>query len=76
MNTTGFFITIEGPEGAGKTTVMQDVFEQLQTEGYDLISTREPGGIRISERIRENILDNEFTEMDCRTEDLLYVSAR
>lgn len=76
MNTTGFFITIEGPEGAGKTTVMQDVFEQLQTEGYDLISTREPGGIRISERIREIILNNEFTEMDGRTEALLYAAAR
>lgn len=76
MNTTGFFITIEGPEGAGKTTVMQDVFEQLQSEGYDLISTREPGGIRISERIREIILDNEFTEMDGRTEALLYAAAR
>ncbi len=76
MNTTGFFITIEGPEGAGKTTVMQDVFEQLKSEGYDLISTREPGGIRISERIREVILDNEFTEMDGRTEALLYAAAR
>jgi len=76
MNTTGFFITIEGPEGAGKTTVMQDVFERLQSEGYDLISTREPGGIRISERIREIILDNEFTEMDGRTEALLYAAAR
>lgn len=76
MNTTGFFITIEGPEGAGKTTVMQDVFEQLQSDGYDLISTREPGGIRISERIREIILDNEFTEMDGRTEALLYAAAR
>lgn len=76
MNSTGFFITIEGPEGAGKTTVMQDVFEQLQSEGYDLISTREPGGIRISERIREIILDNEFTEMDGRTEALLYAAAR
>lgn len=76
MNTTGFFITIEGPEGAGKTTVMQDVFEQLQSEGYDLISTREPGGIRISEKIREIILDNEFTEMDGRTEALLYAAAR
>ncbi len=76
MNTNGFFITIEGPEGAGKTTVMQDVFEQLLSEGYDLISTREPGGIRISEKIREIILDNEFTEMDGRTEALLYAAAR
>jgi dTMP kinase len=76
MINTGFFITIEGPEGAGKTSVMEDVFEQLKIEGYDLISTREPGGIRISERIREVILDNELTEMDGRTEALLYAAAR
>jgi dTMP kinase len=76
MISTGFFITIEGPEGAGKTSVMEDVFEQLKIEGYDLISTREPGGIRISERIREVILDNELTEMDGRTEALLYAAAR
>ncbi|MET1012922.1 MAG: dTMP kinase [Paenisporosarcina sp.] len=76
MSYAGFFITIEGPEGAGKTTVMQEVFEQLQSEGYDLISTREPGGIRISEKIREVILENEFTEMDGRTEALLYAAAR
>lgn len=76
MSYTGFFITIEGPEGAGKTTVMKDVVEQLQSEGYDLISTREPGGIRISERIRDVILDNDFTEMDGRTEALLYAAAR
>lgn len=72
----GFFITIEGPEGAGKTTVMRDVADQLQSEGYEIISTREPGGIRISERIREVILDNELTEMDARTEALLYAAAR
>lgn len=72
----GFFITIEGPEGAGKTTVMIDVANQLQSEGYEIISTREPGGIRISERIREVILDNELTEMDARTEALLYAAAR
>lgn len=76
MSYTGFFITIEGPEGAGKTTVMKDVVEKLQSEGYDLISTREPGGIRISERIREVILDNDLIEMDGRTEALLYAAAR
>ncbi|MFX3673666.1 MAG: dTMP kinase [Paenisporosarcina sp.] len=76
MSYSGFFITIEGPEGAGKTTVMKDVVEKLQLEGYDLISTREPGGIRISERIREVILDNDLIEMDGRTEALLYAAAR
>ncbi len=76
MKYTGFFITIEGPEGAGKTTVMKDVAEKLQAEGYEIITTREPGGIRISERIREVILDNDLIEMDGRTEALLYAAAR
>jgi dTMP kinase len=76
MNNQGFFITIEGPEGAGKTTVMSDVVAQLTAEGYEIVSTREPGGIRISEHIREVILDNTYTEMDGRTEALLYAAAR
>lgn len=76
MKDKGFFITIEGPEGAGKTTVMSDVVTQLTSEGYDIVSTREPGGIRISESIREVILNNAYTEMDGRTEALLYAAAR
>lgn len=76
MNNQGFFITIEGPEGAGKTTVMSDVVTQLIAEGYEIVSTREPGGIRISEHIREVILNNTYTEMDGRTEALLYAAAR
>ncbi|WP_019414123.1 dTMP kinase [Paenisporosarcina sp. TG20] len=76
MKNKGFFITIEGPEGAGKTTVMSDVVTQLTAEGYDIVSTREPGGIRISESIREVILNNAYTEMDGRTEALLYAAAR
>lgn len=76
MNNQGFFITIEGPEGAGKTTVMSDVVAQLTSEGYEIVSTREPGGIRISEHIREVILNNTYTEMDGRTEALLYAAAR
>lgn len=76
MNNQGFFITIEGPEGAGKTTVMSDVVAQLTAEGYKIVSTREPGGIRISEHIREVILNNTYTEMDGRTEALLYAAAR
>ncbi len=76
MNNQGYFITIEGPEGAGKTTVMSEVVTQLTKEGYDIVSTREPGGIRISEHIREVILKNDYTEMDGRTEALLYAAAR
>lgn len=72
----GIFITIEGPDGAGKTTVISKVCDWLSKEGYDFISTREPGGIGIAEQIREVILNKENTEMDARTEALLYAAAR
>jgi len=70
------FITFEGPEGAGKTTIINMVTVEFQKRGLDFISTREPGGIRIAESIRNIILDPENTEMDIRTEALLYAAAR
>ncbi|MFC4410281.1 dTMP kinase [Chungangia koreensis] len=76
MSKNGFFITIEGPEGAGKTTVFHHLAAMLSEDGVDLITTREPGGIRISERIREIILNPEHEEMDGKTEALLYAAAR
>lgn len=76
MKQNGLFITFEGPEGAGKTTAITAIFEQLKEEGRQVIMTREPGGIRISEKIRHIILDNEHGEMDGRTEALLYAAAR
>ncbi|KAA9011108.1 dTMP kinase [Niallia endozanthoxylica] len=72
----GVFITIEGPEGAGKTTIMEMLMEKLKLEGYPAISTREPGGIEIAEKIRHVILDKENKAMDARTEALLYAAAR
>ena len=72
----GMFITVEGPEGAGKTTVVQLLVQELQKEGYKVVSTREPGGIKIAEQIRHVILDKENTSMDERTEALLYAAAR
>ncbi len=72
----GIFITMEGPEGAGKTTILKMVGETLQQEGYSVVLTREPGGIPISEQIREVILNKENTAMDSRTEALLYAAAR
>ncbi len=72
----GVFITVEGPEGAGKTTVLARVGEQLEKEGYSIVLTREPGGIPIAEQIRQVILNPEHTEMDSRTEALLYAAAR
>lgn len=70
------FITFEGGEGAGKTTVIQVLSEFLQEKKLNFITTREPGGIKISESIRKIILDMNNTEMDGRTEVLLYAAAR
>ncbi len=68
----GKFITFEGPDGAGKTSVMNRVIEVFNQEiGDQLLVTREPGGNKISEEIRKVILDRENTEMDYRTEALL-----
>ncbi|MEX3748033.1 MULTISPECIES: dTMP kinase [Lysinibacillus] len=70
------FITFEGPEGAGKTTVIQKIAERLAQENIDVLATREPGGIEIAEKIRTIILDPAHTAMDERTEALLYAAAR
>lgn len=70
------FITFEGPEGAGKTTVIQKIVERLAEENIDVLATREPGGIEIAEKIRSIILNPEHTAMDERTEALLYAAAR
>lgn len=70
------FITIEGPEGSGKTTATNRVVQELEKMGYQIVRTREPGGTPISEQIRNVILDKENTMMDGRTEALLYAAAR
>ncbi|WP_244834316.1 dTMP kinase [Clostridium sp. BJN0001] len=73
----GFFIVFEGGEGSGKTTAIEKVEKWLsQEQGYDVIVTREPGGIKISESIRNIILDKNNTLMDPKTEALLYAAAR
>ena len=72
----GKFITFEGPEGSGKTSVIIAVTAFLTKNGYDILTTREPGGIKISEKIRDIILDVEHTEMTARAEALLYAAAR
>ena len=76
MNKPGYFITIEGPEGAGKTTAIEQLMKQLQSLGIEAVLTREPGGIEIAEKIREVILNKTHTAMDGRTEALLYAAAR
>lgn len=72
----GILITFEGPEGAGKTTVLQHVLPELAKQDIDIITTREPGGIRIAESIREIILAPENTAIDGKTELLLFAAAR
>ena len=70
------FITIEGPEGSGKSTATETVINKLKELGYDVLKTREPGGTPISEQIRNVILDKDNKAMDGRTEALLYAAAR
>lgn len=73
----GKFISFEGPDGAGKTSVLKAIGQELSVKyGDDLVLTREPGGNKISESIRNIILDSANTEMDARTEALLYAAAR
>ena len=72
----GIIITFEGPDGAGKTTVLEKVLPVLQEKGYDIVTTREPGGVEIAARIRDVILDVKHVAMDSKTELLLYMAAR
>lgn len=70
------FITFEGPDGSGKSTIIKKVYDYLIENNYDVIKTREPGGSPIAEKIRNLILDTENTEMGYRTEALLYAASR
>ena len=70
------FITLEGPEGSGKTSHLQPLAEWLAGKGYRVLTAREPGGTSISEQIRAVIHDLKNTEMHPHTETLLYQAAR
>ena len=70
------FITLEGVEGSGKTTIARGLVNILKDNGYDVLYTREPGGNKIAESIRDVVLDMNNTDMDVRTEALLYAAAR
>ena len=70
------FITLEGPEGSGKTSHIPYLVEYLREKGYTVFPTREPGGTSIGEQIREVIHDLKNVEMHPRTETLLYQAAR
>lgn len=66
----------EGPDGSGKTTILNNVEKFLREEKIDFIITREPGGPKISEDIRDILLSNDNSEMSARTEALLYSASR
>lgn len=72
----GKLIVFEGPDGSGKTTVLDRVYKKLSKDGYHIYKFREPGGTEISEKIRNIILDNNNLEMSYRCEALLYASSR
>ncbi len=70
------FITLEGPEGSGKTSHIPYLVEYLREKGHVVFPTREPGGTSISEQIRDILHDLKNAEMHPRTETLLYQAAR
>jgi dTMP kinase len=72
----GLFVTFEGPEGCGKTTQLRVLATYLRDHGCDVLTTREPGGTPISERVRAIVLDPAHTKMEPTTEFLLFSAAR
>lgn len=73
----GIFVSMEGPDGSGKTTQITLLKKHLEQHGYEeVVITREPGGTVISEAIRDILLNREYAEMDDRTEAMLYAAAR
>lgn len=72
----GLFISFEGNDGSGKSSAIKAVYDKLKEDGYDVILTREPGGSKIAEKIRELILDTDNVGMDDITEALLYAASR
>lgn len=72
----GLFISFEGNDGSGKSSVIKAVHQKLNELGYNVILSREPGGSKIAEKIREIILDKDNLGMDDWTEALLYAASR
>ena len=73
----GYFVSFEGPDGAGKSTVLKEVLDKIGPKlKPQYLVTREPGGSKIAEKIRDIILDPANDKMDAKTEGLLYAAAR
>jgi len=70
------FITLEGPEGSGKTTQISRLADHLREQGYRVLTLREPGGTPISEQVRAVLMNLANTSMHPRTEILLFLAAR
>ena len=73
---SGFFISFEGPDGAGKSTQIEYLKQYLEGRGLEYIFTREPGGTAISEKIRDMLLDKGNSDLTARAEALLYAASR
>lgn len=69
------FLTIEGGEGVGKSTLQRRLADQLESLGFEVVRTREPGGVQLSERIRELLLDPDL-QITSEAEALLFLAAR
>ncbi|MBN1778565.1 MAG: dTMP kinase [Clostridiales bacterium] len=72
----GYFLSVEGLDGSGKTTQINLLLKKLVDYGYDVVQTREPGGCKISENIRDLVLTTDNMEMSASCEALLYAAAR
>ncbi len=72
----GLFISFEGVEGAGKTTNIEYIADKIAQGGHEIVLTREPGGTKLSEAIRELLISKEYPEMHIKTELLLMFAAR
>ena len=70
------FITLEGPEGSGKTSQVPSLANYLRGEGYDVVVTREPGGTAVSDQIRDVLMNSKNVSIVPRTEILLFLAAR
>ncbi len=72
----GLFISVEGPDGSGKSTQVENIKKFFEDRGMEVVLSREPGGTVIGERIRSIILDKDLKEMDPMTEAMLYAASR
>lgn len=73
---SGYFISLEGPDGCGKTTISEIIYDYFKNKGINIYLTREPGGTEIGEEIRDIILDKNNKNLSNKTEALLYAASR